>query len=77
VLALKQEELFKEIEFLPIDIKTKLIDKLLSSITKIDVNIDNIWIDKVAKRKESIEQGKVNLVDGKEVFTKIAKRLNS
>jgi hypothetical protein len=77
VLALKQEELFKEIEFLPIDIKTKLIDKLLSSITKTDTNIDNIWIDEATKRKESIEQGEVNLVDGKEVFAKIAKRLNS
>jgi len=77
VLALKQEELFKEIEFLPIDIKTKLIDKLLSSIAKADTNIDNIWIDEATKRKESIEQGEVNLVDGKEVFAKIAKRLNS
>lgn len=73
--ALKQEQLFDEIDILPIDLKTKIVDKILNSINPIDKSIDDLWIKEVNKRKDEIESSKVTLVSGDEVFKKIAKRL--
>lgn len=73
--ALKQEELFDEIDVLPIDLKTKIVDKILNSINPIDKSIDDLWIKEVNKRKDEIESLKVTLVSGDEVFKKIANRL--
>jgi len=77
MLALKQEQLFDEIDILPIDLKTKIVDKILASITPSNTSIDALWIKEVNKRKTDIETNSVSLVDGDEVFHKIAKRLNS
>jgi len=77
MLALKQEQLFDEIDILPIDLKTKIVDKILASITPLSTSIDALWIKEVNKRKADIETNIVSLVDGDEVFQKIAKRLNS
>ena len=77
MLALKQEELFDEIDILPIDLKTKIVDKILASITPADSSIDALWIREVNKRKTDIESNKVSLIDGDEVFKKISQRLNS
>lgn len=73
--ALKQEQLFDEIDVLPIDLKTKIVDKILNSINPIDKSIDDLWIKEVNKRKDQIESSKVTLVSGDEVFKKIANRL--
>jgi hypothetical protein len=77
MLALKQEQLFDEIDILPIDLKTKIVDKILASITPVNSSIDALWIKEVNKRKKEIETNKVSLVDGDEIFQKISQRLNS
>ena len=77
MLALKQEQLFEEIDILPIDLKTKIVDKILASITPSNTAIDALWIKEVNQRKTDIETNSVSLIDGDEVFQKIAKRLNS
>jgi hypothetical protein len=77
MLALKQEQLFDEIDILPIDLKTKIVDKILASITPANTSIDALWIKEVHKRKNDIETNSVTLIDGDEVFKKISKRLNS
>ena len=76
-MALEEQKLFNEIESLPIDIKTKLIEKLLKSITPLNEDIDKAWIQEANKRKEEIEKNQVLLIDGKKVFEDISKRLNS
>lgn len=73
--ALKQEQLFDEIDILPLDLKTKIVDKILNSINPIEKSIDDLWIKEVNKRKDEIESSNVTLVSGNEVFNKIAKRL--
>ncbi len=77
MLVLKQEQLFDEIDILPIDLKTKIVDKILASITPVNTSIDELWIKEVNKRKNDIEMNNVSLVDGDEVFKKISQRLNS
>jgi len=75
--ALKQEQLFDEIDILPIDLKTKMVDKILASITPLNSEMDKLWIKEANKRKQEIESDSVTLVDGDEVFKKISQRLNS
>lgn len=77
MLALKQEQLFEEIDILPIDLKTEIVDKILASITPLNSEIDKLWAKEANKRKEEIESNSVTLVDGNEVFKKISKRLHS
>lgn len=77
MLALKQEQLFDEIDILPIDLKTEIVDKILASITPINASIDALWIKEVNKRKIDIETSNVSLIHGDEVFKKISQRLNS
>jgi len=77
MLALKQEQLFDEIDILPIDLKTKIVDKILASITPVNSSIDALWIKEVNQRKNDIENNSVTLIDGDKVFQKIAKRLDS
>ena len=57
--ALKQEQLFDEIDVLPIDLKTKIVDKILNSINPIDKSIDDLWIKEVNKRKDEIKASRV------------------
>jgi len=77
MLALKQEQLFEEIDVLPIDLKTKIVDKILASITPSNATIDSLWIKETNKRKDEIESNQVSLVNGDEVFKKISQRLNA
>jgi len=76
MFALKQEQLFDEIDILPIDLKTKLVDKILASITPPNSSIDKLWIKEANRRKDEIETNKVTLIDGDEVFRKISQRLS-
>ncbi|KIM09599.1 MAG: hypothetical protein KU38_08575 [Sulfurovum sp. FS08-3] len=68
--ALKQQQLFDEIDILPIDLKTKIIDKILTSISPINKSIDDLWIQEVNQRKNEIESGNVKLVNRDDVFFK-------
>ncbi|SFV66237.1 hypothetical protein MNB_SV-3-643 [hydrothermal vent metagenome] len=75
--ALTQKQLFEEVETLPIELKTKMIDKLLASINPIKKSIDTLWLEEVHKRKKQINSGEVTLVDGEEVFKKLALKFNA
>ena len=74
--ALTQQQLFDEVETLPIELKTKMIDTLLTSINPVNKSIDTLWIQEVKKRKAQIDSGEVTLVDGEEVFRKIASKFS-
>jgi len=76
MLAMKQEELFKNIEVLPIELKTKMVDMLLSSLNPMNDSIDKTWIKEANRRKDEITSGKVTAVSGDEVFKKIQQRFN-
>lgn len=77
MIAVQQKQLFDEIDILPIDLKTQIVDKILSSISPVNKSIDDLWIEEVNKRKNEIESGDIKLVNGDEVFKKIAQRFNS
>ena len=74
MLALNTQQLLSEVESLPLDLKTKLIEKLLSSLNPSQTNIDDLWKREIEKRVADIKSGDVNLVEGNEVFQKIRDR---
>ena len=67
------EELIEEVQTLPIDIKTQLIEKLLESINPNQKEIDKLWSTEAEKRVEEIKKGKVKLIPGEKVFEEIKK----
>jgi len=71
MLVMNTTQLFAEVESLPLDLKTKLIEKLLSSITPIRKDIDTLWKDEIDSRINDIDSAAVKLVDGESVFQKI------
>jgi len=72
---LNKKEIFSVTEMLPVDIKLKLIDKLLDSISNIDSEIESAWIKEVKNRKEEVLNSDVNLKSDKEIFENILKEI--
>lgn len=71
MLALNTHQLLAEVDSMPIDLKTKLIDKLLSSLNPQNNDIETLWQQEIDSRVTSIEKGDVSLIDGNDVFRKI------
>lgn len=74
MIALNANQLLNEVDSMPIDLKTKLIDKLLQSLSPRSESIEALWKQEIDKRSDAIESGKVSLIEGDEVFRKIQKR---
>ena len=74
---LKKDELIKEVISLPVDIRVRLIDKLLKSLNPSQEHIDKIWVTEAEKRVSEIKNGKVETISGEEVFKKIKNKYNS
>jgi len=76
VLAIDTNRLFSEVESLPLDLKTKLIEKLLTSLNPVEKNVDKLWKEEIDIRVKSIEHGDVELISGESVFQKIKDRFD-
>ncbi|RBQ26113.1 addiction module protein [Arcobacter sp. FW59] len=74
MIALNQKQLLEEIDLLPLDMKTKIVDKLLNSLNQSNKSIDDLWIKEANNRKNEIEKDSSRLISGDEVFRKIARR---
>ncbi len=74
MIAFNTHQLLAEVDSMPIDLKTKLIDKLLSSLNPHSETIETLWKQEIDTRVRAIESGSVTLIDGDEVFRKIKAR---
>jgi len=72
----KANELISMADSLPVDIKTKLIDKLLNSLHPSQKEIDELWAKEVERRVEEIKTGKVKTILGEKVFKEIQGRFS-
>jgi len=63
-------------ESLPMDLKTRLIDRLLGSLQPSQTEIDALWAKEAEKRIEEIKSGKVKTIPGDDVFKEIHDRLS-
>ncbi len=62
------------VDSLPIDMKLKLIDHLLESISPTTKEIDEAWKEEVERRIDEVERGEVKLIPGEEVFARMRER---
>ncbi len=73
-MAAKTDNLISMVESLPVDIKTKLVEKILDSLHPSRKEIDALWAKEAEKRVREISVGKVKTISGEEVFGEIRKR---
>ncbi len=73
---MKTDELMSIADSLPVDIKTKLIDKLLNSLNPTSKEIDELWKTEAERRVEEIKNGKAKPILGEEVFKEIRKKIS-
>ena len=69
------EELMSEAVSLPVDIRLKLVERLLQSLNPSQEEIDEIWVVEAERRVQEMESGEVERVPGERVFSKIQDRL--
>jgi putative addiction module component (TIGR02574 family) len=69
-----ENELISMAESLPLDMKTRLVDALLSSMHPTQPEIDALWADEAEKRASEVRSGKVKTVPGDRVFKEIRDR---
>lgn len=71
-MAATNDRVVEEALSLPADVRLSLIEKLLTSLNlPIDDQIDHLWAEEAERRVSQIEEGKIKLVPGEEVFAKI------
>lgn len=68
---MKTKDLIAEISDLPVEQRARIADKILQTLNSQDPDIESAWIQKVEKRAEEYEQGKVELIPAREVFKKL------
>jgi putative addiction module component (TIGR02574 family) len=73
--VINTNELMSMVESLPIDIKTQLIEKLLSSLNPAQKEIDELWAAEAERRVNEIREGKVKTIPGDQVFKEIQERI--
>jgi len=69
-------ELISMVESLPIDLKTRLIDRLLNSLQPSQTEIDTLWAEEAERRVEEIRSGNVRTISGDVVFREIHDRFS-
>ena len=71
-MATTNERVIEEALSLPADIRLSLVEKLLISLNlPIDEEIDRLWAEEAERRVSQIEEGKIKMVPGEEVFARI------
>jgi len=75
-MATKTSDLISMVESLPVDLKTKLVEKILDSLYPSQKEIDVLWAKEAEKRVKEIKSGKVKTIPGEEVFKEIRKRFS-
>lgn len=70
-MTTKEKGLISLVESLPVEMKTKLIEKLLNSLHPTQKEIDQLWAKKAERKVNDIKTGKVKTIPGEEVFREI------
>ncbi len=70
------DELMSVAESLPLELKTELIDRLLSSLNPSQKEIDGLWAEEAEKRVRELRTGKVKAIPGEDVFRDIREKLS-
>ncbi len=71
-MTTSNDRVIEEALSLPADVRLSLVEKLLTSLNlPTDEQIDRLWAEEAERRVSQIDAGKVDLIPGEEVFTRI------
>ena len=70
----KADKIIEEIESMPIEIKTQIIEKLLEGIYPPDKEIDKLWVAEAESRVNELETGYLETIPGEAVFKEIKEK---
>ncbi len=71
-MAIALDKVVDEALLLPADARVGLVEKIIESLNlPTRSEIDKLWSEEAEKRIKRIDQGKVDLISGEEVFAKI------
>ena len=73
-MTVQTMDIMERAEMLPIDMKLKLVDRLLESISPSQADIDKLWKIEIERRVEEVRSGKVKTIPGEQVFAEIEAR---
>lgn len=72
---LKVDDFINEAMSLPVELRARLVDELLKSLSPSQADIDALWAAEAERRVSEIESGKVTPTPGEQVFKELRKRL--
>jgi putative addiction module component (TIGR02574 family) len=67
-------DIIHDVESLPVEERTLVVDSLLRSLNPPDPEIDRQWTAVAKRRLEELRSGRVEPVPGEEVFARIRQR---
>jgi len=72
-MTTRTDEIMSLVESLPIELKTKLIERILNSLHPTQKEIDELWAKEAEKRLLDVKSGNVKTVPAEQVFGEIQK----
>ena len=76
-MTTKTDELMSMVESLPIDLKTKLLEKILNSLHPTQKTIDEIWAREAEERLKDIKAGEIDPIPAEDVIREVRKKYNA
>ncbi len=74
-MSTASDKVMDEVLSLPADARMSLVEKLLTSLNlPTQPEIDRVWAEEAERRVDQIDQGKVELIPGEEVFAKLRQK---
>jgi putative addiction module component (TIGR02574 family) len=71
-MASENERVIEQALSLPADIRLNLIEMLMLSLNlPLNDEVDRLWVEEAERRLTQIDEGKVKLIPGDEVFARI------
>ncbi|MFA6011060.1 MAG: addiction module protein [Desulfobacteraceae bacterium] len=71
-MASKNERVIEQALSLPADLRLNLIEMLMLSLNlPLNDEVDRLWVEEAERRLTQIDEGKVKLIPGDEVFARI------
>lgn len=71
-MASENERVIEQALSLPADLRLNLIEMLMLSLNlPLNDEVDRLWVEEAERRLTQIDEGKVKLIPGDEVFARI------
>ncbi len=68
------KEIIQEASSLPVEERAKVVDSLLQTLNPADMKVEKEWVRVAKRRLDELRSGRINAINGDEVFAEIQRR---